>query len=190
MTKNLDHSWVKEIFTHDELKQYAEFEAHLKSNSTPEQKSAFEKNWANLVDEMNRNLNQDPTSAIGILLGKKCMDLLNTLYGKKNAHLRTKIFEKGYGEGKGLEEVGLTPEIVSWMEKSIDAYWRDRAYGILNQVGSDVTDETVSKLWKEMLDDMYGNDDSRKKIIYDIALADKKVSIKAKELLIILRNLL
>ncbi|SPM44717.1 Uncharacterised protein [Orientia tsutsugamushi] len=44
-----------------------------------------------------------------------------------------------------------------------------------------MSDETIVKLWKEVLDDMYGEDDSRKKEIYDIALADKKVSKKAKE---------
>ncbi len=31
MTQQLEHSWVKEIFTPEELKQYAEFEANLKS---------------------------------------------------------------------------------------------------------------------------------------------------------------
>lgn len=183
MTQQLEHSWVKEIFTPDELKQYAAFETELKSNSTPEQKAVFEKNWANLVAEMKSNLDKDPTSTIGIAFGKKCMDWINGVYGKKYAHLRTKKFEKGFVEGKGLGEVGLTPEIVSWMDKAMDAYWRDRIYGIFDQVGTEVSDETIFKLWKEVLDDMYGEDDSRKKEIYDLALADEKVSKKAKECL-------
>ncbi|MBS0289817.1 MAG: MerR family transcriptional regulator [Proteobacteria bacterium] len=189
MIQQLEHSWVKEIFTPEELKQYATFETELKTNSTKEQKEAFEKNWANLVDEMKRNLEKEPTSPIGIALGKKCMDWLNQVYGKKYAHLRTKKFEKGFAQGKGLDEVGLTPEIVSWMDKAIDAYWRDRIYSILNQVGSGVSDETIFKLWKETLDDMYGIDNSRKKEIYDLALADEKVSFKAKEWLQSLRDL-
>lgn len=189
MTQQLEHSWLKEIFTPDELKQYAAFETELKTNSTPEQKAAFEKNWANLVAEMERNLDKDPTSSIGIAIGKKCMDWINGVYGKKYAHLRTKKFEKGFAKGKGLGEVGLTPEIVAWMDKAMDAYWRDRLYGILNQVGSGVPDETIFKLWKEVLDDMYGEDDSRKKEIYDMALADEKVSKKAKEWLKTLRDL-
>ena len=181
MTQQLEHSWVKEIFTPDELKQYAVFETELKSNSTPEQKAAFEKKWANLVAEMKSNLGKDPTSSLGISMGKKCMDWINSVYGKKYAHLRTKKFEKGFAEGKGLGEVGLTPEIVSWMDKAMDAYWRDRIYGILNQVGTGVPDKTIFKLWKEVLDDMYGEDDSRKKEIYSLALTDEKVSKKAKE---------
>jgi DNA-binding transcriptional MerR regulator len=181
MTQKLEHSWVKEIFTPDELKQYATFEAELKSNSTLEQKAAFEKNWANLVAEMKTNLDKDPTSAIGIAIGKKCMDWVNGVYGKKYAHLRTKKFEKGFGEGKGLDDVGLTPEIVAWMEKAMDAYWRDRIYGILNQVGTGVSNEIILKLWQEVLDDMYGDDDLRKKEIYGLAFADEKISKQAKE---------
>jgi DNA-binding transcriptional MerR regulator len=187
MTQQLQHSWVKEIFTPEELKQYAAFETEMKTNSTPEQKAAFEQNWANLVAEMRVNLDKDPKSAVGIAIGKKCMDWINGVYGKKYAHLRTKKFEKGFAEGKGLEEVGLTPEIVSWMDKAMDAYWRDRIYGILNQVGSEASDETIFKLWNEVLDDMYGDDHTRKKEIYDLALADKKVSEKAKEWLKTLR---
>lgn len=189
MTEQLDHVWVKEIFTPDELKQYAEFEAELKANSTAEQKATFEKNWANLVAEINKNLGNDPKSVIGIALGKQCMMLINGLYGKKYAHLRTKIFEKGFAEGKGLEEIGATPEMIAWLDKAMDAYWRDRIYGILNKVGTGVSDETIFKLWHEVLEDMYGDDNTRKKEIYDIALTDEKISEKAKEWLKTLREL-
>ncbi len=190
MTEQLEHPWVKEIFTPEELKQYVDFETEWKNNSTLEQKNAFEKNWANLVSEISGNLKNDPGSAIGISIGKRCMILINGVYGKKYAHLRTKKFEKGFAEGKGLEEVGMTPEIVSWMDKATDAYWHDRIYRILDKVGSEASDETVFKSWNEVLDDMYGNDNTRKKEIYDIALADKKVSAEAKEWLKTLRDLI
>ena len=65
------------------------------------------------------------------------MQLINGVYGRKYAHLRTKKFEEGFAEGKGLEEVGLTPVTVAWLDKAIDAYWHDRIYGILNKVGSE-----------------------------------------------------
>ncbi len=180
MTQQLEHSWVKEIFTPDELKQYADFETELKTNSTPEQKSAFEKNWANFVKEISNNLGRDPKSEKGIALAKKCMLLINGLYGKKYAHLRTKKFERGFGEGKGLAEVGLTPESVSWLEKAMDAYWRKRLYDILNQVGKTPSD-TILKLWTEALDEMYGEEEGRKKAIFDAGLKDEKVSSEAKK---------
>jgi DNA-binding transcriptional MerR regulator len=187
MTQQLEHSWIKEIFTPDELKQYADLVAEYKKD--PKKEVEFEKNWANLVTEINNNLKNDPQSPIGIDIGKRCMMLVNGAYGKKYAHLRTKKFEKGFSKGKGLEEAGLTPEIVSWMDKAIDAYWKDRMYGVLNKVGSGVSDETIFKLWNEVLDDMYGEDNTRKKEIYALVLADKKVSEKAKEWLKTLRDL-
>ena len=121
MTEQLEHSWVKEIFTSDELKQYVAFKTELKNNLTLEQEAAIDKNWTNLVAEIISNLNRDPRSAVGIAIGKKCMLWVNGLYGKKYANLSIKTFEKGFAEGKGLEEAGLTPEIVSWMDKAIDA---------------------------------------------------------------------
>ncbi len=180
MTQQLEHSWVKEIFTPEELKQYATFENEWKNNSTLEHKTEFEKNWTNLVAEISNNIGNNPGSAIGIALGEKCMLLINGVYGRKYAHLRTKKFEKGFGEGKGLEEVGLTPATVAWLDKAIDAYWHDRIYRILNKVGSESSD-TILKLWTEVLDDMYGEDNARKTEIYGIALADEKVSQAAKD---------
>lgn len=187
MTQKLEHSWVKEIFTPDELKQYAAFETEWKNNSTPDQKAAFEKNWANLVMEISNNLNTDPKSEIGIAIGKKCIMLINGVYGKKYAHLRTKKFERGFAEGKGLEEVGLTPETVSCLDKAMDAYWRDRIYGLLNQVGKEPSD-VILKRWHEVLDDMYGEDEQRKTEIYDIAFADENISEQAKAWLKTIRN--
>lgn len=180
MTQQLEHSWVKDIFTPEELKQYAAFETEWKNNSTGENKAAFEKNWADLVAEINSNLNNNPESAIGITLGERCMSLINGVYGKKYAHLRTKKFEKGFGEGKGLEEVGLTPATVAWLDKAIDAYWHNRIYGILNKVGSESHD-TMLKLWNDVLDDMYGEDNARKIEIYNIVFADEKISQTAKD---------
>lgn len=179
MTQQLEHSWVKEIFTPEELKQYAAFEAEMKSHSTPEQKAAFEKNWSALVEEIENNLTKDPTSEIGIQLGEKMMQWVNGVYGKKYAHLRTKKFEKGFGEGKGLEEVGLTPETVTWIDQAMDAYWRARIYGVLGKVGK-MSSSKLLVLWNEVMDDMYGDEGERKSDIHNAALHDDKVSLDAK----------
>lgn len=179
MTEQLEHSWVKDIFTPEELKEYANFEAEFKSRFSPEQKAAFEENWFNLVEEIRSSLNEDPKSELGIRLGKKFMDWVNTMYGKKYAHLRTKKFKQGFGEGKGLDEVGMTPEIVLWIDQALDAYWHDRIYRILSKVGKE-SYSTILKLWNDMLDEMYGDDDSRKNESREVALKDDKVSQDAK----------
>ncbi|MDP3532363.1 MAG: MerR family transcriptional regulator [Alphaproteobacteria bacterium] len=176
MTQQLERAWVKEIFNSEELKQFANFEKELPTRFTLEEKKNFEETWAHLVSEFQKNLKTDPTSEIGIALAKKCMDHVNLLYGKKYAHLRTKIFEKGWGEGKHLDDYGLTPEIVSWLGKACDAYWQKRIYAILNQV-----DTNPIKLWNELLDDMYGEDQERRNELYEIAKKDTIISQKAKD---------
>ena len=179
MTQQLEHSWVKEIFTPEELKQYATFEAEMRSQSTSEQKAAFEKNWAALVEEIENNLSKDPTSETGIRLGEKMMQWVNGVYGKKYAHLRTKKFEQGYGEGKGLDEVGLTPESVTWIDQAMNAYWKARIYGVLDQAG-EIPSSKLLSLWNEVMDDMYGDEGDRKLDIPNLALQDDKVSLVAK----------
>lgn len=179
MTQQLEDAWVKEIFTPDELKQYATFEAEMKARSTPEQKAMFEKNWFNLVEEVKNNLQHNPKSELGIAMGKKWMDFVNNLYDKKYAHLRTKKFERGFGEGKGLEQHSLTPEIVAWVEQAMDEYWHHRIYEILAKVNQ-VSSTELLVLWNGAMDDMYGEEDERKKAIPIAALQDEKVSQEAK----------
>lgn len=179
MTEQLEHSWVREIFSPDELKQYVEFEKERKANETPEQKAAMEQQWRQLLKELKNNLKEDPNSKTGIHFGKKYMDWVNGIYGKKYAHLRTKKWEKGFGEGKGLDDLGLTPELISWLEKATNSYWKDRLYGILAQVGK-TPSSIILSLWNDALDDLYGEETSRKKIVYEMTLSDEQVSPEAK----------
>ena len=103
------------------------------------------------------------------------MEWVNGVYGKKYAHLRTKKFEQGFGEGKGLDEVGLTPELIAWLEKATHVYWKDRLYGLLNHVET-LSSSTALTRWNEILDDMYGEEEARKIIIYETLLNDDKVN--------------
>ena len=176
MTAHLEHSWVKELFTTDELRQYAEFEQEMKATNT---KKVFEEKWQELLNDLKKNMEKAPDSPTGIQFGKKYMDFINGIYGKKYAHLRTRKWEKGFAEGKGLDEVGLTPEIMSWLEKAIDAYWRDRLMGILGQIGKMQNSEVLT-LWNKALDDMFGEETARKDAIYDIALKEESLSPEAK----------
>jgi DNA-binding transcriptional MerR regulator len=180
MTQQLEHNWVREIFTPDELKQYTAFEQEIKTSG---QKAVFKQKWQALAEELKSNIQHDPYSKIGIDLGKKYMDWVNGIYGKKYAHLRTKKWEQGFGEGKGLDEVGLTRALMEWLEKATDAYWYDRLYSILAQVGKTPAIALLT-LWNNALDDMYGDEEARKITIFEMALKDDKVSQEAKDWLI------
>lgn len=178
MTQQLEHTWVKEIYNDDELKQYAEFETKMKQGSK-EEKAALEKRWHALINDLNAMLDIDPRSVDGIKMGERFMIWTNELYGKEYAHLRTKKFEQGFGEGKGLDDTGLTPASVKWLSEAMDAYWRDRIYSLLNKVNNLSDDERLSE-WHAIMDDMYGNETSRKEALIDIVLVDDKVSSDAK----------
>ncbi|MGA2655324.1 MAG: MerR family transcriptional regulator, partial [Gammaproteobacteria bacterium] len=85
MTQKLEKTWAANVFTAEELKQYARFESGLKTRYTPDEKKAFEKDWAALIRQIHLCLDKDPTGPIGIKLAKQVMDLINELYGKEHA---------------------------------------------------------------------------------------------------------
>lgn len=102
ITQQLENSWVKEIYTPKELKEYVMFQSEFMSDSNASKKAEIEKQWSELNKEIKNNLDKDPQSDIGITLANKFMLYTNSIFGKEYAHLRTKKFEQGFVEGKGL----------------------------------------------------------------------------------------
>jgi DNA-binding transcriptional MerR regulator len=175
MTQQLEHSWVNEIFSNDELQEYAEFENKMKQGS----KETFERRWHSLVDEINKLSGKvEPYSKEGIEMGKRFMAWTNEVYGKEHAHLRTKKFEQGFGEGMGLDDIGMSKESFEWLSIATDAYWRDRLLTILNQV-DELPESEILALWNQAMDDMYGNEEKRKSELVEIAINDKETPKKA-----------
>lgn len=87
---------------------------------------------------------------------------------------------KGFKEGKGLEDYGLTFEIVHWLDQAIDAYWYQRLYEVLAQVNKLPSTELLA-LWNQILEEMYGNASESKVTIYEVLIHDELVSKEAKE---------
>jgi DNA-binding transcriptional MerR regulator len=179
MTQALEHNWVKDIFNEEELREYAEFETKMKKGATANDKAKFEAEWYQLLDVIKDNAHVDPQSKEAIVLGKKYMAWVNKVYGKEYAHLRTKKFEKGFGEGKGLEDVGLTKELVTWLEVASNAYFESEIYALLNQV--ELTDrETLLSKWHALMDDMYGYEEKRKHKLIKELLLKENINLAAK----------
>lgn len=180
MTQNMEKYWVKEILSPQEMNQYAKFLVDLKHRSKPWDKAEHEKNWAQLMEKIRQNLHQDPQSDFGIQMATQCMSLINQLYGTNYAHLRTKIFEQGFGEGKGLDEANMTPEMLPWLEKALYAYWRQRAYDIFNQLEI-APQETLVNLWQDLLQEMYGDDREKYIRMLDAVEANTELSEPIKQ---------
>lgn len=179
MTQELEKSWVGKVMTPEELKEYAKFEQGLKTRFTENEKHSYEERWAALVREVEASIDLDPASETGRDLGRRCMEWVNSLYGKQFVKLRTTIWEKGFKQGHGAQEHGMSPNCVAWMDKAIDAYYRHRIHGILEQVGTQ-PQSVVLKAWNEVLMDMYGDQEIPKKELIQLILKDEKISPAAR----------
>lgn len=179
MTQQLGNHWIANVLSPDELKQYADFDVGLKQRFTSYEKQDWEGSWKKVIEEINNNLHLDPKSQKAMELGKKVMDLINTLYGKEHANLKHAIWNKGFKEGHAGGEHSLSPEIISWMDKAIDAFYRSRIYAILDQAELNPTQELL-KRWNELMEEMYGHSDQLRQELIQVALKDERVGPNAK----------
>lgn len=171
MSKKLDHEWVKEILTPEELEDYINFEKERENHIL---KKEFMKERERLISEITNHLSNDPQSEIGIKLRGEWMTLIDRMYTKKYIHLRTKIFEEGLSKGKGLKETGLTPELINWMKEACSAYWKNRLMNIAKYSKS-------NEEWNTTLDEMFGSDIKRKKEVYEVVCNNLDIPNPVKE---------
>lgn len=175
MTQNIEYEWVKKVLNPNELKDYAQFEQGLKSRFTVAEKEASGEEWQEIVGEVQKNLDKDPTSKIGIQLGERCMDWVNMVFTRKYSQLRTTLWHKGFLGGHTDTPVG----VAEWLDKAISEYYKQRIYGILSQLDTRPSGQ-VLKEWTDLLDEMCGDNQEKKAEIYTEALADEKVSTATK----------
>ena len=155
MTQELEKTWAEKVLSADELKQWVSFQRELASRS--HEKESFEKNWRELVSQVNANLKNDPSSETAISLAKQCMDMVNSLYGNKYKQLQHSVWEKGFKGGHIGAEQGLSIEAVEWLDKAIYNYHSNRIGNILVQIGKK-SDDVVLKQWNALLDELCGKD--------------------------------
>lgn len=176
--QDLKNTWAANVLSEKELKEHAAFEAHLKKRI--HEKEAFDNNWAQFVDDLKGHEKEDPESEVGIALGKRCMTLVNNLYGTQYASLRVAIWEKGFKGGHfETSENGLSAPMIAWLDKATSAYYRALIIGILSRVGSKDT-ESLAQEWNALLNEMFGDNQDRKKEVYEKALSVEQVSAAAK----------
>lgn len=178
MTQQLEKTWAGKVFTPEQLKEYASFEASLKTKRESEKK-AFEQNWADLVAQIQENIKEDPKSSFGLNIAKHCMGMVNGLYGKEHAELKHTIWNDGFKKSKMDGDHFLAPEIVAWLDKAIDAYYQGRIYSILDQTAKP-TPELLQQ-WNALMTEMYGNSKPLKDELITVAMTDEKVTQAARD---------
>jgi len=179
MTQQLEKTWAGKIFTPEQLKEYAHFQQGLKSRFSEKELKDIEQGWENVVKEVNANLDKDPASEFGIKLGKRCMDWVNTYYGKNHASLRNIIWEKGLKEGQLEDESNLSAKSGAWLDQAIAAYYKSRILSILNQVKA-APEKQLVKEWEILLEDMHGADKTKNRDIFNLVLQNEEINADIK----------
>lgn len=129
---------------------------------------------------MNQHLDKDPSSELGVALGKRCMDWVNYFYGKKYVALRNAIWEKGFEKGKIDSDNAPSPECCAWLDKAITAYYRKRIFAVLNLIGQ-LSDAEVLQQWQELITEMHGDEIEPKHEIVNKIMHDDKVNSTIKQ---------
>lgn len=177
MIEEENQSWAKTVLSEVELKQYAEFRKKLSTEGN-EAKEAFAKAWQAVCQEVRVHVNTDPCSANATKIAKRCMDLVNNLYGKEYAHLRKSVWEKGFKTGAIDESYGLTAEMVAWLDKAIAHYYRQRFYTLLDTI-QDVNSDAALPEWQQLLQEC-AHDAATEEALFQAALQDDRISAVAK----------
>ena len=172
MSEQLEKTWAGKVFTPEELKQYANFEAELKAKFTPEDKKVFTANWLHLMDRVKINLTADPKSDFGIRIATQIKEHVWGLYGKEHANLRHSIWEKGFKKRKMEGDRALDPAIVAWIDKAMDHYWRERIYNLLDEVEQGPT-PLLKQQWDDLMTEMYGDSEELKQAAYAASASEQ-----------------
>lgn len=169
MTQELEKTWAGKAFNKEELHEYAEFEKDFKQKMSKDERENISKEWDKLIADIQENLDVDPYSDFGVEIGKRCMDWVNKVYGKEFITLRNAVWEKGFKGGHLSEEMHISPEVIQWLDKAMDAYHRKRFWNILQQIGKK-DDAVVKKEWDNLLNEVCGNHEESKQEVNRLVL--------------------
>ncbi len=176
MTRELEKSWVGKALNTQELKEYAKLEQELPMRFTKQEEEQCTKQWDAIVHDIASNLQQDPAGPIGIEIGKRCMEWVGRLYGSEYSGLRIAMWEKGFKAGLGAEEHKLSLASVDWLDKAMKAYHTDRIRSILSH-----PDQHAEKLWRDLMNEMCGDDQEKIRGIYTAVMQDDQISQAGKD---------
>ena len=88
MGEDVKKTWHEKFFTEAELKAFQD----IGKRYTPETMAAYERRWAELIEEVKKNLDADPAGKVAQALAKRWKDLLDEAYGG-HPQLKARISE-------------------------------------------------------------------------------------------------
>jgi DNA-binding transcriptional MerR regulator len=116
MGEDIKKTWHGKFFTEGELKEFQE----VGKKYSPEMAAAYQHRWAELIEEVKRNLAADPASEIAQSLAKRWKDLLDEAYGS-HPELKARIGQ-AYSAGAVPNDYRMFgPEVWDFIKKAHEA---------------------------------------------------------------------
>lgn len=156
----LEKTWVGKALNKEELKEYADLRQSLKDKLSTNEIDSIEQEWHAILTSVQNNISEKPDSDIGVAIGKRCMTWVNKVYGDRRS-LANATWEKGFKGGHASKELNIPQEVITWLDKAIDSYYRRRIWEALSEVGKK-DDADVKKKWDQLLYEMFSDDDQGK----------------------------
>jgi DNA-binding transcriptional MerR regulator len=113
MGEDVKKTWHEKFFTEAELKEFGE----VGKKYTPEMVQAYMRRWAELIEEVKKNIKADPASKIAQSLAKRWKELLDEAYGE-HPQLKARIGE-AYTAGAVPDDYRMFgPEVWDFIKKA------------------------------------------------------------------------
>ncbi len=138
---------------------HVEFGEGVKTRFTKDDKDRCDKEWNYLKEKVKVIIKDDPTYPESVALALRCHKLIIGLYSKEFIAFKPSVLEDGFKEDNGSSAVdrGMSSEMVEWLDKAMDTYWKKHLTKILNKIGTKSEPE-VLKEWNDSLEEMFGHD--------------------------------
>jgi DNA-binding transcriptional MerR regulator len=111
MTQELKNSWLGQVYTEGQLKQFAE----LQQKYSEKERENYNQRWKVLIAQVRENMQEDPTGPTARRLAKEWMNLVNEMY--KNYPDLKQAVHTAYDKGK-IPNAPFGREMMEWIEKA------------------------------------------------------------------------
>lgn len=175
MTQNLENKWISDVLYLEEMKDYKSLKENYMAQFSEAEQKSFKERWAKIIRDAQYNIDQDPRGPIGIKIGAEFMQWVHEVYPPEYASVRKSIWEKGFKMG----HADASEDVVQWISKSLDAYWRYRIYTTLDHVKDPVF--SIVEPWEKIMHEMCGDSKEESLVIVGTAIVDENVSEVARK---------
>jgi DNA-binding transcriptional MerR regulator len=114
MDEKTKKTWAEEFYTEEELKEFE----RLGKKFSPAQIQAYQQKWAELIAEVEKNLDADPSGKIAQSLARRWKALVNECY-KDHPKLKKRVAEAYQTNQIPVDQRPFRPEVMEFIQKAV-----------------------------------------------------------------------